>query len=80
MRAFGVLPMVPLDIIVNQRTLNVSRQPVVPLVETLVPRSNGTVGKLNGQQLYTQKKKFSQYFCFLTKSTILKIALANSIH
>ena len=54
MRAFGILPMVPLEIlpmvllvangtIGNQRTLNVSRQPMVPLVpmlplvETLVP-------------------------------------------
>ena len=53
-RAFGILPMVPLEIlpmvplvangtISNQRTLNVSRQPmvplvpIVPLVETLVP-------------------------------------------
>ena len=54
MRAFGILPMVPLEIlpmlplvangtIGNQRILNVSRQPMVPLVpmlplvETLVP-------------------------------------------
>ena len=54
MRAFGILQMVPLEIlpmvplvandtIGNQRTLNVSRQPMVPLVpmlplvETLVP-------------------------------------------
>ena len=54
MRAFGILPIVPLEIlrmvplvangtIGNQRTLNVSRQPMVPLVptvplvETLVP-------------------------------------------
>ena len=29
---------------------------------------------------YTQKKKLSQYFCFLTKSTILKISFANSLH
>ena len=71
MRAFGILPMVPLEIlpmvqlvangtIGNQRTLNVSRQsmvplvPMLPLVETLVPitgtigRSNGTIGKPNG--------------------------------
>ena len=51
LRAFGILPMVPLEIlpmvangtIGNQKTLNVSRQPMVPmvpklpLVATLVP-------------------------------------------
>ena len=48
MRAFGILPMVPIGnftngTICNQRILNVSRQPMVPLVpmlplvETLVP-------------------------------------------
>ena len=26
---------------------------------------------------YTQKKKFSQYLCFLIKSTILQISLSN---
>ena len=25
--------------------------------------------------IYTQKKKFSQYLCFLTKSTLLQISL-----
>ena len=46
LRAFGILPMVPLEIlpmtpmvangtIGNQRTLNVSRQPMVPLVAML---------------------------------------------
>ena len=29
---------------------------------------------------YTQKKKFSQYLCFLIKSTILDISLSNLIH
>ena len=29
---------------------------------------------------YTQKKKFSQYLCFLIKSTILDISLSNFIH
>ena len=29
---------------------------------------------------YTQKKKFSQYLCFLIKSTILDISLSNCIH
>ena len=29
---------------------------------------------------YTQKKKFSQYLCFLIKSTILHISLSNFIH
>ena len=29
---------------------------------------------------YTQKKKFSQYLCFLIKSTILDILLSNCIH
>ena len=28
----------------------------------------------------TQKKKFSQYLCFLIKSTILDISLSNCIH
>ena len=30
--------------------------------------------------LYTQKKKFSQYLCFLIKSTLLDISLSNCIH
>ena len=30
--------------------------------------------------MYTQKKKFSQYLCFLMKSTILHISLSNFIH
>ena len=30
--------------------------------------------------IYTQRKKFSQYLCFLIKSTILDIALSNCIH
>ena len=30
--------------------------------------------------IYTQKKKFSQYLCFLIKSTILDISLSNCIH
>ena len=30
--------------------------------------------------LYTQKKKFSQYLCFLIKSTILHISLSNFVH
>ena len=30
--------------------------------------------------IYTQKKKFSQYLCFLMKSTILDISLSNCIH
>ena len=30
--------------------------------------------------LYTQKKKFSQYLCFLIKSTILHISLSYFIH
>ena len=29
---------------------------------------------------YTQKKKFSQYLCFLIKSTILDLSLSNFIH
>ena len=29
---------------------------------------------------YTQKKKFSQYLCFLIKSTILDISLINCMH
>ena len=29
---------------------------------------------------YTQKKKFSQYLCFLIKSTILQISLSNCVH
>ena len=29
---------------------------------------------------YTQKKKFSQYLCFLIKSTLLDISLSNCIH
>ena len=29
---------------------------------------------------YTQKKKFSQYLCFLIKSTILHKSLSNFIH
>ena len=29
---------------------------------------------------YTQKKKFSQYLCFLIKSTILHITLSNFLH
>ena len=29
---------------------------------------------------YTQKKKFSQYLCFLIKSTILDISLSNFIY
>ena len=29
---------------------------------------------------YTQKKKFSQYLCFLIKSTILDISLSNCIY
>ena len=29
---------------------------------------------------YTQKKKFSQYLCFLIKSTILHISLSNFLH
>ena len=29
---------------------------------------------------YTQKKKFSQYLCFLMKSTVLDISLSNCIH
>ena len=29
---------------------------------------------------YTQKKKFSQYLCFLIKSTILDISLSNYIY
>ena len=48
LRVFGILPMVPLEIlpmiplvangtIGNQRNLNVFQQPMVPLVETLVP-------------------------------------------
>ena len=67
MRAFGILPMVPLEFfpmlplvangtIGSQRTLNVSRQPMVPLVsmlplvETLVPLVVPMVpiGKSNG--------------------------------
>ena len=32
------------------------------------------------QLKYTQKKKFSQYLCFLIKSTILHISLSNFIH
>ena len=32
------------------------------------------------QSNYTQKKKFSQYLCFLIKSTILDISLSNCIH
>ena len=46
LRAFGILPMVPLEILPmvplvangtfgNQRTLNISRQPMVPLVPML---------------------------------------------
>ena len=35
--------------------------------------------KQNGS-IYTQKKKFSQYLCFLIKSTILDISLSNCIH
>ena len=30
--------------------------------------------------IYTQKKKFSQYLCFLIKSTILHILLSNFLH
>ena len=30
--------------------------------------------------IYTQKKKFSQYLCFLIKSTILDISLSNCIY
>ena len=30
--------------------------------------------------IYTQKKKFSQYLCFLIKSTILDISLSNCVH
>ena len=30
--------------------------------------------------MYTQKKKFSQYLCFLIKSTILHISLSNCLH
>ena len=33
-----------------------------------------------GGQIYTQKKKFSQYLCFLIKSTIMDISLSNCIH
>ena len=33
-----------------------------------------------GVIIYTQKKKFSQYLCFLIKSTILHISLSNFIH
>ena len=29
--------------------------------------------------IYTQKKKFSQYLCFLIKSTVLHISLSNFI-
>ena len=29
---------------------------------------------------YTQKKKFSQYLCFLIKSTIMHISLSNFLH
>ena len=31
----------------------------------------------SGFVIYTQKKKFSQYLCFLIKSTILHISLSN---
>ena len=43
MRAFGIIPMVANGTIGNQRTMSVSRQPMIPLVpmlplvETLVP-------------------------------------------
>ena len=30
--------------------------------------------------IYTQKKKFSQYLCFLIKSTILNISLSNFLY
>ena len=55
LRAFGVLQMVPLEIIANQRALNIFRQLMVPFVETLVPRPNGTIGKPNGQQFYNDQ-------------------------
>ena len=48
----GILPMVPLvanGTIGNQRTLNVSRQPLVPLVPMLPLVENvGTIGSPNG--------------------------------
>ena len=31
-------------------------------------------------RIYTQKKKLSQYLCFLIKSTILHISLSNILH
>ena len=46
-----ILPMVPLvdnGTIGNQRTLNVSRQPMVPLVPIFLLVKNGTIGKPNG--------------------------------
>ena len=33
-----------------------------------------------GTTYYTQKKKLSQYLCFLIKSTILHISLSNFKH
>ena len=40
------------------------------------------VGASSGHkpQYYTQKKKFSQYLCFLIKSTILHISLSDFLH
>ena len=35
---------------------------------------------LASKTIYTQKKKFSQYLCFLIKSTILHISLSNFLH
>ena len=35
---------------------------------------------MNCIENYTRKKKFSQYLCFLIKSTILDISLSNCIH
>ena len=34
----------------------------------------------NLKSYYTQKKKFSQYLCFLIKTTILNISLSNFLH
>ena len=38
------------------------------------------INSRNQPFIYTQKKKFSQYLCFLIKSTILHISLSNFSH
>ena len=47
--------------------------------DRICPQREGILSFMSSS-LYTQKKKFSQYLCFLIKSTILHISLSNFIH